>query len=232
MSVQAANPKTVTESALRSIGALREMSSEQLQRLAEVMVHKVYEPGQVIFFEGEATIGLWFVASGQVKIVKHSMNGRILSLCMMRTGTCFGSCPLFSQDTNPATAEAVTEVTLLVLPQAPLDVYRKRDPLIAQALLRIYSQRFAHLARLSEALATWSVGERINDSLLTYADPAGQHMQVRLTHEKLADLAGTVREIVTRHLTQLEHEGTITVEPGKITILNAAKLRPPCLDQN
>ena len=230
MSVPTANLKTVTEAVLRSIGAFREMLPEQLQRLAEVMVHKVYSPGQAIFFEGEATIGLWFVASGQVKIVKHSMHGRILSLCMMRSGTCFGSCPLFSQDTNPASAEAVTEVMLLVLPQAALEVYRKRDPLIAQALLRIYSQRFAHLARLSEGLATWSVGERINDLLLTYADSEGQHMQVRLTHEKLADLAGTVREIVTRHLTQLEHEGTVMVEPSRITLLNPAKLRPPCLD--
>lgn len=205
------------------------MTPEQLEHLAAVMVHKLYTPGQIIFLDGEPTIGLWFVIDGQVKIVKQSMSGRILSLCILRTGTCFGSCPLFSQDTNPATAEALTQVTLLILPQRELDYYRKRDPIIAQALLRIYSQRFAHLARLSEGLATWSVGERINDTLLTYADTVEQTQQVLLTHEKLADLAGTARELVTRHLTQLEHDGIVRVEPGKITLLSPARLRTPCM---
>jgi CRP/FNR family transcriptional regulator len=232
MDVQSATNADITVALLRSIGAFREMSPEQLAHLAGVMLHKTYEPGQIIFLDGEASIGLWFVANGQVKIVKQAMSGRILSLCIMRTGTCFGSCPLFSQETNPATAEALTQVTLVILPQRELDYYRKRDPLIAQALLRIYSQRFAHLARLSEGLATWTVGERINDTLLTYADTVADTSQVLLTHEKLADLAGTARELVTRHLTQLEHDGVVRVEPGKITILNPAHLRTPCQNQD
>lgn len=228
MNVQIPPVSDITAAALQSIGALRELTAEQTKHLARVMVHKVYAPGQIIFVEGEASIGLWFVASGQVKIAKHSMSGRILSLCIMRTGTCFGSCPLFSQDTNPASAEALSEVILLILPQAELTHYMKHDRSVAEALLRIYSQRFAHLARLSEGLATWSVGDRVNDALLTYADTTSEGTCVLLTHEKLADLAGTVREIVTRHLAQLEREGIIRVEPGKITILNPQRLLTPC----
>lgn len=229
---QASANQGVTATLLHSIGAFRDLTPNQLEHLADVMVRKAYAPGEIIFFEGDAAIGLWFVASGQVKIVKQSTSGRILSLCILRNGTCFGSCPLFSQETNPATAEALTEVTLIILPQRELDDYRRRDAFIAQALLRIYSQRFAHLARLSEGLATWSVGERINDTLLTYADTIEETQQVLLTHEKLADLAGTARELVTRHLTRLEHDGVVRVEPGRITLLSPASLRTPCQDQN
>ena len=213
---------------LQLIGTFRDLPVDQVQRLSEVMIRKVYAPGQIIFVEGEESIGLWFVEQGQVKIAKHSMNGRILSLCIMRSGMCFGTCPLFSQETNPATAEALTEVTLLILPQDELVHYRQRDRQVAEALLRIYAQRLAHLARLSEGLATWTAADRINDTLIAYAENEDGSTFVQLTHEKLADLAGTVREIVTRHLARLEREGIITLRPGRITLLSPGALQAPC----
>jgi CRP-like cAMP-binding protein len=81
--------------------------------------------------------------------------------------------------------------------------------------------------RLSERLGTWTVSDRINDCLITYADRHESHMVVALTHEKLADLAGTVREVVTRHLVHLEQDGVIRAEPGQITLLNLDALRCP-----
>jgi CRP/FNR family transcriptional regulator len=228
MQDQSGTSRDITVALLQSIGAFHDLPVEQVERLVSLMVRKSYAPGQLIFVEGEPVIGLWFVVSGQVKIAKHALSGRILSLCILRSGMCFGGCPLFSHDTNPATAEALTEVTLLILPRAELDHYTKHDPKVAEALLRVYSQRLAHLARLSDGLANWSVGDRINDSLLTCADSTPEGTYVLLTHEKLADLAGTVREIVTRHLTQLEREGIVHVQPGRITILNAQALYAPC----
>lgn len=213
---------------LREIAALEDMPPQQLDRLASVVMAQTYSPGQLIFLEGEASGGLWFVQKGRVKIVKQSLNGRVMGLCMMNPGKCFGSCPLFSIDHNPATAQAVDEVTLLIVPPERLQSLVRDDPQFVSVLLRIYSQRLLHLARLSESLGVWTTGDRINDCLLTYADYDETYPVVRLTHEKLADLAGTVREVVTRHLSSLEQEKIIRVDLGQITILDSSALSLPC----
>lgn len=213
---------------LRDIPAFGDLPADQLSSLAAVMVRRQYMPGQVIFMEGEKAGSLWFVAQGRVKIIKQSLNGRIQGLCLVNRGKCFGSCPLFDMDRNPATAQALDSVTLFVLPEKALQQLKARDLHLVKALLYIYSQRLEHLARVSEVLGAWTVPDRINDCLLTHASRDGQQPVVKLTHEKLAALSGTVREVVTRHLNLLEKDGIVRNETGRIILLNPDALLPPC----
>jgi CRP/FNR family transcriptional regulator len=217
---QIVNDSRVKVEQLQSMAAFRNIPQVALERLAELMVQRAYSAGEIIFLDGDQAIGLWFVIQGRVKIIKQSLNGRVLGLCLMDRGKCFGSCPLFDTDRNPATAEAVDDVVLLILPQITFQNLANEDAPLASALLRIFSQRLSHLARLSESLGVWTVGDRINDCLLTYAEQGESALIVPLTHERIADLAGTVREVVTRHLSQLEANGFVHVEPGRIMIVN------------
>ncbi|MBZ0298321.1 MAG: Crp/Fnr family transcriptional regulator [Anaerolineae bacterium] len=213
---------------LREIPAFHQLPDEQIQSLIAVMVRRHYAPGQIIFMEGEQASSLWFVFQGRVKIIKQSLNGRIQGLCLMNRGKCFGSCPLFDMDQNPATAQALDEVTLFVLPEDALQQLKARDSQLVKALLHIYSQRLEHLARVSEVLGSWTVPDRINDCLLMYANRDAEQPTVELTHEKLAALSGTVREVVTRHLSLLEKEGIVQNESGRIVLLNIDALLLPC----
>jgi CRP/FNR family transcriptional regulator len=172
---------------------------------------------------------LWFIVEGRVRIIKQSLNGRVQGLCLVDRGKCFGSCPLFDGDTNPANAQAVDNVMLLVLPREALQHFIKVDSMMVSALLQIFSQRLAHLAKLGEGLGTWEVGHRINDCILAYAEAGVPHPVVSLTHDKLASMAGTVREVVTRHLTKLEDQGVVRVEPGRLIILDQDALECGCL---
>ncbi len=213
---------------LCEIPALRNLPIEQVQTLTTLMMRRNYAPGQIIFMEGEKSDWLWFVSQGRVKIIKQSLNGRIQGLCLMNRGKCFGSCPLFDMEKNPATAQALDHVTLFILPEKALQQLKERDPLMVKTLLHIYSQRLDHLARVSEVLGSWGVSDRINDCLITYASRNADQLIVELTHEKLADLSGTVREVVTRHIGLLEKEGIIRNEPSRIILLNPNALLPPC----
>ncbi|MEZ4666314.1 MAG: Crp/Fnr family transcriptional regulator [Anaerolineae bacterium] len=213
---------------LSELPAFRHLPDEQILSLATAMVRRHYTPGQIIFMEGEQSNSLWFVYQGRVKIIKQSLHGRIQGLCLMNRGKCFGSCPLFSMEHNPATAQALDEVTLFVLPEDTLRQLKSRDPQLVKILLTIYSQRLEHLAHVSEVLGSWTVSDRINECLLSYARQINHLQTVQLTHEKLAALSGTVREVVTRHLSHLEKEGIIRNETGHVVILNADALLPPC----
>jgi CRP/FNR family transcriptional regulator len=213
---------------LQSLTALRHFSPDRLASLAQVMVQRSYAPGELIFLEGETAKGIWFVARGQVKIIKFSANGRVQALCTVNRGKCFGTCPLFNKETNPATAQAVNDVTLMILPEHAARELLHQDYTLVQALLQIYSERLAQLAHLSEALGAWNVATRLNNCLLTHADLSEQQPIVRLTHEKLAELTGTVREVVSRHLSRLAANGIVAVDSGCITLIDPVALRLPC----
>jgi CRP-like cAMP-binding protein len=222
-------PHPVQVSELLRLAAFRSMPESQLEHMAAALIRQTYAAGQLIFLEGEPSSGLWFVAEGRVKIIKQSLSGRVQGICLVNRGRCFGSCPLFHMERNPATAQALDNVTLFVLPQEGFQRLISQQPLMSAALLRVYSQRLSHLARLSESLGTWTVAERINHFLLTCADRLEGQLVVTLTHDKLATLSGTVREVVTRHLARLEQAGAVHVEPGRITITDSGALTLPCL---
>jgi CRP/FNR family transcriptional regulator len=218
----------VRTSDLREIPAFHSLPDAQVSSVAALMVRRHFAPGQIIFMEGDKSGAMWFVFSGRVKIIKQSLNGRIQGLCLMDRGKCFGGCSLFDMDHNPATAQALTEVTLFILPEQAVGQMGENDPNLVKVLLHIYSQRLEHLARVSEVLGSWTVADRINDCLLTYINRSVQPPVVDLTHEKLASLSGTVREVVTRHLSLLEKEGVVHNTSGHIIILNPDALLPPC----
>ncbi len=209
---------------LHAISALAGLSPECLMRVAQVMVRRDCAAGEIIFLEGNPAHGIWFIVKGRVRIIRHSTTGRTQAMCMASAGKCFGGCPLFDGDINPASAQAVDDATLLILPAEASRRLIRDDPCLARALLSVFSQRLAHLARLSEGLGTQTVASRIVDCLLAYADHAQIPPVVLLTHEKLAILAGTAREVASRHLAHLAEKGVVRLEQGRIVLLDAEAL--------
>ncbi|MBL1137824.1 MAG: Crp/Fnr family transcriptional regulator [Chloroflexi bacterium] len=210
---------------IRRVTALRHLSEDCQRGLAEVMVRRTFAPGEMIFIEGEQALGIWFVLSGRVRILKHSMTGRSQALCIAQSGKCFGTCPLFSTESNPASAQALDDVTLLVLPDDQATALMRENPCLVKTLLQLYSERLDQLARLSECLAMWTVARRLNDSLLNNAVPDPPYLIVHLTHEKLAELAGTVREVASRHLEKLAEHGVVELHSGYLYIIQPLQLQ-------
>ncbi len=223
----------ITREELESISALRNISQECQNYLLELMIRRTYSPGEIIFMEGHPSRGIWFIIQGRVRIIKESLHGSRQGLCLTSAGKCFGGCPLFDGETTPATAQALDEVTLLILPREESLLLSSNNPCLARTLLSIFNQRLAHLAQLGEGLGSRSVSARIRECLLTYADETEDIPTVWLTHEDLATLVGTAREVVTRHLSRFEQDAMIRLEPGRITLLNMEALAasPMCSTQ-
>lgn len=215
---------TVSVADLDTINALNNLPQTSLEKLAGLMITQTYAPGEFIFIEDEPTEGMWFIFEGQVKVMKQSSQGRVQALCLVDKKRCFGSCPLFTRPMNPASAQAHTKVTLFILPASAITQLVDRDPALVRVLLEIYGEYITLLSRLSEKLGAWRVAGRLNDCLLHYAVPDTPYPIVRLTHEQLAELVGTVREVVSRQLLQLEQQGLILIEKGLIHLVHPERL--------
>lgn len=213
---------------LREIPAFQQLSLLAGQALAQAMINKRYQAGQFIFLEGDDANSLWFIQSGTVRILKQSQNGRQQGLCTVNKGKCFGTCPLF-EGKNPADAQALTEVSLLILPRSTLQNLMVQNPEISRCLLSLYTERIKLLAKLGECLGTWTVAQRINDCLLAYAIEREDTLIVELSHEEIATFVGTAREVVSRHLAELEAQSLIQSSQRRIQLLDVQALNGGCL---
>ncbi len=183
-----------------------------------------YDPGQTISLEGEPAEAVYFVLRGRVKVYKLSLEGRAQVLTQLKSGDIFNLVPALDGGANPATAEALGQVTLYLFPRQSFIQMVKRYPDLAWALLENLAQRLRHLTALVEDLSFRTVRGRLAKLLLEQASKGQVERGGWLTQEEMAARLGTVREVVSRSLRNLEEAGLIRITRHRIIILEREAL--------
>ncbi len=174
----------------------------------------------VLFSENAACQGFPLVIEGEIKVSRHSGDGRSLELyrvvpgelCLVSSASLFRAEPLsaFGITTKPSTF-------FLIRP----DLFKRwiETPAFRNDVLGLFAERMADLTALVDAVAFHRLDRRLAAALL------GRGQQLAITHQALADELGTVREMVTRLLRRFERDGWVTLGREQITIVNSAALR-------
>jgi CRP/FNR family transcriptional regulator, cyclic AMP receptor protein len=103
---------------------------------------RTYDPGDVIFREGEASLReAYLIHSGRVEISRST--GADETRRTLVAGDVLGEVSLFRDGAHSATAVAVEAVTLLVIPASRLERMVRTSPDLAMALIRQLAQMAA-----------------------------------------------------------------------------------------
>jgi CRP-like cAMP-binding protein len=193
--------------------------------LARIATSFQRQAGAMIQFEGDLAEVMYIVAEGRVKIARIGANGREQVLNVIPAGGHFNTVPIFDGGPCPANAEALTDVTLLMLPRDALLGVVEQHPPLALALLREFTGRLRHLVNLVDELALHTVQGRLAGLLLDQAEAAERGVSTApLTQAEMAARLGTVREMIGRTLKTFEVLGLIRLDRGQITILDRVGL--------
>jgi CRP-like cAMP-binding protein len=188
-----------------------------------------YEAGVTMFQEGDKGEALYIIASGLVKLSKVDLGGHEKTLAILQCPEYFGEMALLGESTRSATAVTLSEVQAYLLFN---DDFRKLIadyPAISLNLNATLAERLRGMDDESQVLSYKDAQGRVAYVLLKlYQGGVVEHEEeralVRLTHQELANLAGTSRETVTRALKALEVEGVIETRPKEVFITDPAGL--------
>jgi len=129
-----------TESHLRGVRLLAEMSPDQLEDISRRLRPVRYRQGEAIVREGDAGEEMFFIEAGRVEVVRGS-DQNALHLAELTAGDLFGEMALLTGNPRSATVTALSDVDLWVLGKADFDEVVAAYPSLALALSRLLSER-------------------------------------------------------------------------------------------
>lgn len=195
-----------------------------------------FKEGDVIFKEGEEPRGLYFMQSGCVKIMMHRKQNRGRTTSseyvtkLVGSGEYFGYKALVRGGTAKASAKAVKSTTVwLYSKDRILMALRTANPIVRMVLQQAVGD-ISSFENTSQLHYLASVEERIAYQLVVMSEKfgvstdAGTSLNLKLTRNELAQLASTINESLSRHLTEFKNEGLIELNGKEIIIKNKAGL--------
>jgi len=207
-----------------------ELDAATLRALAERAVERRYERDEVLFIAGEEARGLYVIVEGAVRAFRESLDGREQVIHVERAGATVAEVPVFDDGPFPSNVAAEEPTTVLFIDKRDVRRLCLERPQIAVAALKVLAGRLRRCAELVETLSLREVGQRLARFLLAEARSKGARdggrLRISLTHtnQQIAARVGSVREVVSRALTRLQHDGLISLEGRALTIPDERRL--------
>lgn len=172
---------------------------------------------KTVFAPGMEASNFLMLLTGTVKVHQNSANGREIILYRVGGGeTCIltTSCLLSGENYN---AEAVTEtdVKAVIIPKNIFNQLLALSEDFRTFVFSNYANRIANLIHLVEEVAFERIDTRLVQKLLQLS---ANTSDIHVTHQQLATELGSAREVISRHLKELERKDWIEVARGKILI--------------
>jgi len=184
-----------------------------------------YRKGTTIIESGTASDTLYFLLSGSLRVVIESQ-GQELVLAYLNRGDFFGELGLFQNALRSATVVARENSEAAEISYERFRHLVMQDAEILLLLTGQVADRLRKTSRKMSNLAFVDVSGRIARTLLelTRQPDAMTHpegMQLRVTRQELAKIAGCSREMAGRVLKELEEHGLIRARGKTIVVFGA-----------
>ena len=180
---------------------------------------------QVVYYEGDAALGIYLIISGKIKAIKLSSDGRELLTGMYGPEEYLGIQALLSNESYNETAEAIEDTTICLIPKDAVDQILNKYTDVGRQFIKILSNNLIEKEEQLLQLAYHSVRKRMAQTLLKLAAQSESNTTLRISREDLAAMAGMATETVSRTLGDFKIEGIIEKKGSQIDILDPEKLQ-------
>ena len=172
---------------------------------------------------------VYFVESGQVKLLMLSSEGRECLLAIHSAGDIFGELCLSGLGARLETATAMKATTLKQIPCSQFFVRLSRD-LLFEGFVRYLAVRIADQQQIIANLVTVDSEQRLGQTLLQLArtmgkkDPRSIRIELKITHEELSEMVGTTRPRISLFMQRFHNLGLIETNKDRFFIIKEKKL--------
>ncbi|WP_194270571.1 Crp/Fnr family transcriptional regulator [Glaciimonas soli] len=196
----------------------------RLVQAAEVVT---VEENTVIHRTHDVPTYLYLLATGSMHLIRDMPSGRNFTAGMHLAGEFHGIGPVITRSPHIYTAECREKTVLVRIPGDLLRDMMIHDGALACSLMSAMVSRHRGALSRYEGAAVLSTRARVAtllNSIYVRSARGGRASSINLSQEEIASMLGTRRQVVNRVLREMEAEGAVHVQYGRIEISDIAKL--------
>ena len=168
-----------------------------------------------------------FIVKGKIKVFNLNQSDRHFTLFILSENDIFDVFSLMNTTPHNVCYEILEDLQLLVISTDAMREWLKHNPDTLKTFFQYTLAKFKILESQLLDVGTNSIAARVANLLLQHynRDTCRIENINNLPHEELAQLIGTSRAVINRHIQRLKQEGIIYVSRKHIEILNIKLLQ-------
>jgi CRP-like cAMP-binding protein len=201
--------------------------TDHLLRIQEYGARQHFTRNETIFNQDDPAEQVYRIVSGTVRLCRYMPDGRRYIVDFLLPGDLMG---FVESPDLPASAEAVTEVTLVAFPRVCFDRLAEENAAVRTQLLCHLSANLLTAQQHLFVLGCQKARERVASFLLRLADrwdlACGDRLDLPMSRQDIADHLGLTIETISRTITALRGEGIVLIpNTNQIVLRDMAALR-------
>lgn len=202
------------------------LSQEAVGKLSGAQSENLYKKGQTVFYEGNPALGVYCVATGNIKLYKTSAQGRPQILGIVGPGTLLGHRSLLTNRPHSLTAEALEDSRVCFFERSFFLNLIHREAEVANEVLKRLSQELDAAEDRLMDMVEKPVPARLARLLLMLKEvhgrpgPQGIVLQLRLTREEMAEMIGSTQETTIRLLSRFKEKKLLRFDKKTLILTN------------
>lgn len=203
---------------------INELSPNSLSDIQQNIKTLSFNKGAMVIEKGQKIEGVYIVKSGYMRIFSLDINGNEKAIDSLSTGEIcvFSMNCILNQLVFPAWLKVDSNKAEIIA--IPADTFKRvyqKEPSVSGFMLEAMSKRIYSMMAIIEETTTFDIGSRINNFLVRSCPENGI---INISHQEIASRLGTAREVVSRHLKELEKQQLIRLSRLRIDIISAQAL--------
>ena len=212
---------------------LAALTEEARASLLERCRRRQYGRGAYLVYEGDPGDSLHLIVRGRVAVLIGGAAGNPFTVALMGAGDFFGEQALLNQAAvRGATIQAIEPTETLVLGRGEFEELRQQHPevdrLLIGVLVAMVDRLTRQVAELTDVPGTVRIYRRIVALAELYADErrgASATIEIPLTQEQLAGLAGVHLRLTSRVLGEARAAGLLDTSKRRLVVRDLEGLR-------
>ena len=172
---------------------------------------------------------VYFIESGQIKLLMLSPDGKECLLAIHTAGDIFGELCLSGLGARLETAAAMEETVIKQIPCSKFFARLERDKLF-EGFVQYLAVRIADQQQVIADLVTVDSEQRLGKTLLRLArtmgkkDPRSIRIEPKISHEELSEMVGTTRPRISVFMQRFRNLGLIEMNEDHFLVIKEREL--------
>ncbi len=188
-----------------------------------------FKKGSYVIGTADGCLGALFITAGQLRTYIVSDEGREITMYRLREGdTCVLSASCVMEEIAfDVSMKAMEHTQVLLIPSNILESLLRENAKVELFFAKLTNERFSEVMWTMQQILFFGADKRVAIFLWDEMAKSGCDT-IKFTHEEIAVIIGSAREVVSRILKMFEEEEIVILGRGSIKIIHKEKLRAIC----